>query len=183
MVCETHHFHNPRNTATTTGTKRKTAAVELKALLGEDGDKLRRLRLCVNDASILATDAAYQVRMMEGYSMRDLCFPFYNSITLLFAEVDGRSYFSGVLELTPTEFRGLPLHLMRPTDEEFAAFGTLFSSASQDVTRVCEAGDQGVCEELGIQDLEMRQIRKALRVLRRHRRRHANCAGDEGRER
>ena len=38
MVCETHHFHIPRNTAMTTGTKRKTAAVELKALLGEDGD-------------------------------------------------------------------------------------------------------------------------------------------------
>ena len=44
MVCETHHFHIPRNTAMTTVTKRKTAAVELKALLGEEGgDKLRRL--------------------------------------------------------------------------------------------------------------------------------------------
>ena len=139
-------------------------------------------RLCVNEACILATDAAYQVRMMEGYSMRDLCFSFYNSITLLFAEVDGRSYFSGVLELTPTEFRGLPLHLMRPTDHEFATFESLFSDANQDVTRICEARDQMLCEELEIQDVEMRQLRKALRVLREHRRRHGNGAGEDRRE-
>ena len=43
MVCETHHFHNPRNTAMATGTKRKSATIELKALLGKDEDKLRRL--------------------------------------------------------------------------------------------------------------------------------------------
>ena len=39
MACETHHFLNLRNTATTTGTKPKSARVELKALLGEDREK------------------------------------------------------------------------------------------------------------------------------------------------
>ena len=42
MVCETHHFHDPRNTAMATGTKRKSATIELKALLGKDEDKLSR---------------------------------------------------------------------------------------------------------------------------------------------
>ena len=131
-------------------------------------------RLCVNEASTLATDAAYQVRMKDGYSIRDLCFSFYNTITLLFAEVDGRSYFSGVLELTPTEFRGLPLHLMTPAEEEFSAFEGAFSPAGQDVERICAAADRRLCEELGILDTEMRRVRKALRDLRRHRRRHGN---------
>ena len=82
--------------------------------------------------------------------MRDLCFSFYNSITLLFAEVDGRSYFSGVLELTPTEFRGLPLHLVKPTAEEFAALETAFSEGNHDVEAICAACDRRLCEELGI---------------------------------
>ena len=42
MECDTHHFHNPRNTTMTTGTKRKSAMIKLKALLGEDGDKLKK---------------------------------------------------------------------------------------------------------------------------------------------
>ena len=136
-------------------------------------------RLYVNEASILATDAAYQVRMIDGYDVRDLCFSFYNSITLLFAEVDGRSYFGGVLELTPTEFRELPLHLVRPTREEFAAFENAFAGGGSNVQRICAACDQRLREELGISDVEMRQIRQALLVLRRHRRRHTNGVHDE----
>lgn len=131
-------------------------------------------RLCVNEASILATDAAYQIRMMDGYAIRDLCFSFYNSITLLFAEVDGRSYFSGVLEITPTEFRGLPLHLVSPTTEEFAAFETAFSTARDDCERICAACDRRLCEELGIREIEVRRARVALGALRDHRRRHGN---------
>ena len=163
--------------------KRRTPWYNIPIVPASDGLFFKRAnlypRLCVNGARILATDAAYQVRMREGHAIRDLCFSFYNSITLLFAEVDGRSYFSGVLELTPTEFRGLPLHLLRPTEREFAKFETTFSGANQDVERICEAPDQRVCEELGIADIEMRQIRKALRVLRRHRRRHGNRTGDD----
>lgn len=135
-------------------------------------------RLCVNEASILATDAAYQIRMIEGHAIRDLCFSFYNSITLLFAEVDGRSYFSGVLELTPTEFRGLPLHLLSPTTEEFAAFETTFSTSSDDCERICAACDRRLCEESGIREIEMRRARKALEALREHRRRHRNVRNE-----
>lgn len=131
-------------------------------------------RFCVNEASILATDAAYQVRVLDGYNVRDLCFSFYNSITLLFAEIDGRSYFSGVLELTPTEFRGLPIHLVQPTASEFASFETTFSRSRQNPEYICSACDERLCEELEISRLEMREIRDALATLRQHRRRHKN---------
>ena len=137
-------------------------------------------RLCVNEASILATDAAYQVRMGDGYRMRDLCFSFYNSITLIFAEVDGRSYFSGVLELTPTEFRGLPLHLVTPTRDEFVAFETAFLEGKRDVEAICAACDQRLCEELRIPEDDMARVREGLKALRRHRRRHGNGAEGGG---
>lgn len=138
-------------------------------------------RLCVNAASILATDAAYQVRMANGYGIRDLCFSFYNSITLLFAEVDGRSYFSGVLELTPSEFRGLPLHLMTPTTEEFTALEAAFSNARQNEEAICAACDRRLCKELAIPESKMIRIRQGLITLRRHRRRHSHGGRREAR--
>lgn len=164
--------------------KRRTPWYNIPIVPAGDGLFFKRAnlypRLCVNEASVLATDAAYQVRMLDGYSIQDLCFSFYNSITLLFAEVDGRSYFSGVLELTPTEFRGLPLHLVKPTREEFATFVSIFSARGRDVGGICAVCDRRLCEELGISEFEMWRIRKALQVLREHRRRHRNGSGEEG---
>ncbi len=130
-------------------------------------------RFCVNEASILATDTAYQVRMINEYDVRDLCFSFYNSVTLLFAEIDGRSYFGGVLELTPVEFRGLPLKLVSPTQEEFVEFASSFSGTISSAEVICELTDRRLCRDLGISCTEMSQIKKALNTLRLHRRRHS----------
>ena len=175
--CETRRIHKRYKC------QRRTPWYNIPIVPAGDGLFFKRSnfypRLCVNDASVLATDAAYQIRMKEGFSVRDLCFSFYNSITLLFAEVDGRSYFSGVLELTPTEFRGLPLSLLKPTDEEFSTFERLLSGANQGIARVCEIIDKKMCDAFGIQEAEMHQIRNSLGILRRHRRRHKNYAEHE----
>ena len=61
------------------------------------------------------TDTAYHIRMQDKWNVKDLCFSFYNSLTLLFAEIEGRFYGGGVLELTPEEFRGLPLAMLKPS--------------------------------------------------------------------
>lgn len=131
-------------------------------------------KLYINQASILATDSAYHVRMLNGLAIEDLCFSFYNSITLLFAEIDGRSYFGGVLELTPREFRGLPVHFIKPKLEEFSKFKSTLESSNQSVARICELSDQRLCEELGISSSDMLKIREALEILRLYRRRHSN---------
>lgn len=66
-------------------------------------------KLIKNKANVLATDSAYKITMKEKYKIEDLIFSFYNSITLICAELDGRYYGGGVLELTPNEFKKLPV--------------------------------------------------------------------------
>lgn len=66
-------------------------------------------KLLNNEANVLVTDSAYKIEMKEGFDLRNFIFSFYNSLTLVFAELDGRYYGGGVLELTPNEFRILPV--------------------------------------------------------------------------
>jgi adenine-specific DNA-methyltransferase len=66
-------------------------------------------KLISNDADLLTTDAAYRLTLKEGITKESFLPSFYNSFTLLFAEILGRKYAGGVLELTPNEFKKLPI--------------------------------------------------------------------------
>lgn len=87
-------------------------------------------KLIHNENSILATDSAYRVSMLNGYDMKSLIFSFYNSMTLSFAEILGRSYAGGVLELTPNEFRSSPIPYTDINNVDFDLFKSNFSSKS-----------------------------------------------------
>ncbi len=62
-------------------------------------------RLVLNQAGAVTTDTIYQGRMTAGFAGReaDLAAGFHNTVTLLTAEIEGRSFGGGVLELVPTE--------------------------------------------------------------------------------
>lgn len=62
-----------------------------------------------NDAEVLVTDSAYKLEMINGFELESFIYSFYNSLTLTYAELEGRYYGGGVLELTPNEFRILPI--------------------------------------------------------------------------
>ena len=62
-----------------------------------------------NGANAYVTDSAYRIKMHNGYNIKDFVFSFYNSLTLLCAELYGRYYGGGVLEITPNEFKQLPV--------------------------------------------------------------------------
>ncbi len=79
-----------------------------------------------NDAEVLVTDSAYQVQMKDDYSINSLVYSFYNSFTLLNAELDGRYYGGGVLELTPIEFKNLPIPYVDIKENEFDEFRKRF---------------------------------------------------------
>lgn len=66
-------------------------------------------KLLKNEANVFVTDSAYNVTVKKGHNLNDFIFSFYNSLTLAFAELEGRYYGGGVLELTPNEFRVLPI--------------------------------------------------------------------------
>lgn len=66
-------------------------------------------KLLRNDADVLVTDSAYKVEIKAEFELNNFIFSFYNSLTLAFAELEGRYYGGGVLELTPNELRVLPI--------------------------------------------------------------------------
>lgn len=68
-------------------------------------------RLVLNDASALTTDTIYRGNLLPLYAGQeeDLVGVFHNSLTLLTAEIEGRSFGGGVLELVPSEIARLSI--------------------------------------------------------------------------
>ena len=65
-------------------------------------------RLILNEMRAYTTDTAYRVRVRSGSGGR-LVFNFVNALTALSAELEGRHYGGGVLELVPSEIENLLL--------------------------------------------------------------------------
>ncbi len=63
-------------------------------------------RLILNELRAYTTDTSYRIRAKEGTS-EQLVFSFMNALTALSAELEGRHYGGGVLELVPSEIERL----------------------------------------------------------------------------
>jgi adenine-specific DNA methylase len=66
-------------------------------------------RLIVNEAAATSTDTVHRVRLTEDVDPKALAAVFHNSATFAFAEIMGRSYGGGILELEPREAEQLPI--------------------------------------------------------------------------
>jgi len=97
-------------------------------------------KLIKNEANVLVTDTAYQIKMNQEFDLNSLVHSFYNSLTLTFAELDGRFYGGGVLELTPNEFKGLPIPYVKISTKQFDVFAEQFKSKNS-INDVCKAND------------------------------------------
>jgi adenine-specific DNA methylase len=65
-------------------------------------------RLILNRVGAYTTDTAYRIRALRG-TAQGLVYGFFNSLTALSAELEGRHYGGGVLELVPSEIEKLLL--------------------------------------------------------------------------
>jgi len=74
-------------------------------------------RLIVNRAIAYTTDTMHRVFVHNGVSIDALVASYYNSLSLAFAEVCGRSYGGGVLELMPNEAERILLPYSRSNQE------------------------------------------------------------------
>jgi len=68
-------------------------------------------KVILNRANATCTDTIHRVRFRNGASREAFAAAFLNSMTFAFAEVMGRSYGGGVLELEPKEAEDLPIPL------------------------------------------------------------------------
>src|SRR5690606_22818196 len=69
-------------------------------------------KLIINKASAYTTDTMHRVSIKSGVDIKALTASYYNSVSLAFAEISGRSHGGGVLELMPNEAEDilLPYH-------------------------------------------------------------------------
>jgi len=75
--------------------------------------------LVLNTSEATSTDTIHRVRFKRGVNRKLLAATFLNSLTIAWAEVCGRSYGGGVLELEPREAEELPLPYQPGTRLDF----------------------------------------------------------------
>jgi adenine-specific DNA methylase len=127
-------------------------------------------RLILNKAGAYTTDTSY--RITADYISNDLfVFSFINSLTALSAEIEGRSYGGGVLELVPSEINKLLIPIPQITDFNLAELNRMVVSLP--VEDYLPIQDKIILGNIGINEDEQTILFNAWRKLRdrRHRKR------------
>lgn len=84
-------------------------------------------KIILNSAGVHATDSFYRIVPKPNFKMKNIIFSFYNSLTMALAELEGRFYGGGVLELTPNEFKNLIIpYNPIVSDEQFLELDKMF---------------------------------------------------------
>lgn len=125
-------------------------------------------KMLVNQCNVYITDSGYRIKMKKMYHIENLTFSFYNTFTLLMAEIMGRSYGGGVLELTPNEFKSLPIVYF---DEviDFNKFSVMFSN-KKDIVDILKKNDEIILKNrLKLTDKEVCCIQNAYLKLKNRR--------------
>lgn len=128
-------------------------------------------KLVLNELGAYSTDTAYRVQMKPAFNDRgrDFVFSFLNSLTFLYAELLGRHYGGGVLELVPSEIEKLQIPLVSISDSQFATLDEMIRN-EVDLTCLIEYTDAIILKDgIGLSDGEIEQIRLAHQRLMRRR--------------
>lgn len=107
-------------------------------------------RLVLNDARALTTDTIYRGNLLPLYAGRegDLVGAFHNSLTLLTAEIEGRSFGGGVLELVPSEIARLSIPFPIITADQLPRLDEISRAGSlgkRNPAQLIEATDSLLC--------------------------------------
>lgn len=126
-------------------------------------------RLVLNSADAYTTDTAYRIRPL-GIKPEALVLGFVNSLTCLTAEMEGRHYGGGVLELVPSEIERLLVPVIKATSAELKAADKRFRDASND-SEFLRMQDALVLGKLGVSRNDQESLHGAWVKLRdrRHR--------------
>lgn len=126
-------------------------------------------RLVLNSADAYTTDTAYRIRPL-GINPEAFVLGFVNSLTCLTAEMEGRHYGGGVLELVPSEIERLLVPVIKATVTELTVADQKFRSAKDDSAFLCMQ-DSLVLGKIGLTRADQGILHNAWVKLRdrRHR--------------
>lgn len=127
-------------------------------------------RLILNTADAYTTDTAYRIKPVEGINPVNLVYNFINSLTALTAELEGRHYGGGVLELVPSEIE--KLLIPAPTNKTVD-----IDKLNEKISAGCDADsllldqDKIVLKNAGISKSDQLVLHEAWRRIRTRRHR------------
>lgn len=134
----------------------------------------RAPRLTVNAAAATSTDTVHRVRLTARVEPAALAAAFHNSVTFAFAEIMGRSYGGGVLELEPREAERLPIAPPAYADAELASDVDLLLKANE-VEKALDVVDRRVLiDGVGLPAEAVADCRAAWVSLRDRRKRRGS---------
>lgn len=133
-------------------------------------------RLVLNTAKAFTTDTAYRITS-RGIDDARLVYSFVNSLTALSAELEGRHYGGGVLELVPSEINRLLLPLPESTALRLEALDALCRRGA-DPGSVFEAQDRVLLAGVGLTLADIREVQAAWWKLRNRRQRASEDSED-----
>lgn len=127
-------------------------------------------RMATNDAGALHTNTVHGVTMVNGLAPQALAAGFYNSLTLLSAELVGRSYGGGVLKLEPTEAEALLLPDISNATADLLPQVDRLIRAGAELDEILDVADEMLLRSgIGLSDAEVRSLRRAGAQLRQRR--------------
>jgi adenine-specific DNA methylase len=134
--------------------------------------------MVANHARATATDTIHRVRTLPGIEVDRLCAASVNSLTFAWAEVCGRSYGGGVLELEPREAEELPC--LYSFAQDLDAHYVDAQLRNGDIDSALQYADDILLRRgLGLSASEVRRLNDAWQSLRNKRqgRRRGSSAG------
>lgn len=126
-------------------------------------------RLILNQARAFTTDTAYRI-MPKGVSSERLVYSFVNSLTMLSAELEGRHYGGGVLELVPSEIEKLRLPLPNRSKINLKQLHRAFMAGKRP-EEILHSQDKQLLSPLGLEIPQIGTIYEAWNRLRLRRQR------------
>jgi adenine-specific DNA-methyltransferase len=127
-------------------------------------------RLILNQANAYTTDTAYRISPCPNVNPARFVYSFINSLTCLSAELEGRHYGGGVLELVPSEIERLLVPLAPQKSVSIRTLDKAIRS-ERSIEHILEEQDAKILEPLGLSVQECTELRNAADRLRRRRHR------------
>lgn len=126
-------------------------------------------RVIVNDAGVVTTDTIYRGSMLDGAPIdaEALAASFHNSLTQLTAEIEGRSFGGGVLELVPSEISRLSIPVAPTMSSRLASLDELCRRTGGDSEAMVDATDDALSiTTAGLSRQVMDELRRATDTLK-----------------
>lgn len=125
-------------------------------------------RLIYNELEAYTTDTAYRVRT-KTVEAKKLVFCFLNSLTVLSAELEGRHYGGGVLELVPSEIEKLVI----PVPQQIRPALKRLDQSVRNLTAhdILDMQDESILRKMGLSTRDTTSLREGWNRLRNRRQR------------